>query len=100
MANEAKHTPGPWKVEPYPLNVCAPGASPRGNDLAICTCDGPADETGIANARLIAASPDLLAACEFDLVELRAKFPDVSESCFNGFAVVKVLRAAIAKATK
>jgi hypothetical protein len=66
--NEAKHTPGPWSVEPYsrdsghqitvPLkidNVCIAIAP----DL--WDCDG-GRATCEANAHLIAAAPDLLAA--------------------------------------
>lgn len=51
-----EHTPGPWRV------------SADGNDVenvsgaGVCTMY--ADETEQANARLIAAAPDLLRACE------------------------------------
>jgi hypothetical protein len=65
---EAKHTPGPWFVEPEEASehrgiaICAA-------DATVATIlpeeDGPAlDETDWANARLIAAAPDLLAALE------------------------------------
>jgi hypothetical protein len=50
------HTPGPWKNDEDIVDSC------EGNDeQPIAVCKGP---DAIANARLIAASPDLLAACE------------------------------------
>lgn len=82
------HTPGPWEVrlssgsdgrfisiigETWPL------AHVYTNEIVECE----------ANARLIAAAPDLLAACK----EADALLNDTT-------AVRKILRAAIAKATK
>ena len=61
-----KHTPGPWRVTAAPLN---PGVSTRWievysvdpeDDVAQAT--GGNLKTAQANARLIAAAPDLLAA--------------------------------------
>lgn len=62
-------TPGPWIIETEPFNVW----TEDGLLIAHCTRgferfeDDEAWETGVANARLIAAAPDLLAACK-DLV--------------------------------
>ena len=64
---EAKHTPGPWIAEPEEAS------EHRG--IAICAADAilatilpeddrEADAEDWANARLIAAAPDLLAALE------------------------------------
>ena len=74
--SETKHTPGPWNVDPsYPGDVCAG----TGHDVAVTCYKGmkPIDLDGTestigpqsreeaeANARLIAASPDLLAALQ------------------------------------
>jgi len=71
-----KHTPGPWVVgEPHPTNACAyvraAGAN-KGDEIATlyhCSEGGGIGRDGIwpeqpnrdANARLIAAAPDLLA---------------------------------------
>ena len=66
MIMEAKHTPGPWRtVENTPslieamhhdqMTFIAQAFQPQGN--------ASIDEMW-ANARLIAAAPDLLAACE------------------------------------
>ena len=63
--NQSTHTPGPWKVElgsydphtdRYPPVVTAECRD-------VCTVEDTYDD-GEANARLIAAAPDLLAVCE------------------------------------
>ena len=58
-------TPGPWRVK-----IDNVFAGPIGDAIHIADCEpmgGPFDGTpaGRANARLIAAAPDLLAALEF-----------------------------------
>lgn len=57
--SKPKHTPGPWTI--FAWMVCAPDS-----ELALASVRGvstsPAEDT--ANARLIAASPDLLAALQ------------------------------------
>lgn len=86
---EVKHTPGPWVVtrggqsEPFSIE-----ASTRTVAL-VKSCRNEAD----ANARLIAAAPDLLAACEAMLAH-RFCFATQKEA-ESGFAQA---RAAIAKA--
>lgn len=56
------HTKGPWHIE------LAPNGKPFVTNKArqhVCTLyEGKPSERVAANARLIAASPDLLAACE------------------------------------
>jgi hypothetical protein len=51
--NTSGHTPGPWIIEPYQGLFSYRIIGPRGGMLALC---------GTANAALIAAAPDLLAA--------------------------------------
>lgn len=53
------HTPGPWNAEP----MTGRGAWVKGSsgEWAALSC-GDTDATAEANARLIAAAPDLLAA--------------------------------------
>ena len=90
-ATNREHTVGPWSIDPA---FSANGLinSETGAVAQIIELDNPDDETA-ANARLIAAAPDLLAACE-----AAAAMPDgcpVSE--WN--SVRDMLRAAIAKAT-
>ena len=84
--SESKHTPGPWLVTEDPIygaRIDAPGsfcvAKTIPNDMPI--------KQKLANARLIAAAPDLLDACRAALYALKGREHD-------GF-----LRDAIAKAT-
>jgi hypothetical protein len=63
---ETKHSPGPWRAQrvgqygPWHIVAATPGyfAEITG------ACDGAHGKTADANARLIAAAPELLAACE------------------------------------
>ncbi len=78
----AKHTPGPWRVGDVGHTVFGP---PNGN---------PSPETiakvrRVANARLIAAAPEMLAALQF----VAECFRDTDSRIWD------VARAAIAKAT-
>ena len=97
----AKHTPGPWKVCEHSWSDTSILAD--GFDHAICCLDinhateesQAADEALMAaNARLIAAAPELLAL----LIEAT---DDYAEHCEGGEADewVQAARAAIAKAT-
>jgi hypothetical protein len=84
------HTPGPWRAElgDVPYAEFENEAWIVDCDAhSVCTLDGPAD-CNMANAHLIAAAPDLLAACEIAL--------EASEHEH----VRKALRAAIARATQ
>ncbi len=92
------HTPGPWKV------FWAEGK--RHMFIGIGAMDGEGvtdphfnlwggtEEQAAANARLIAAAPDLLAACRWAESALAPFSKDPAEK--SGIAL---LRAAIAKAT-
>jgi len=65
MKENVKHTPGPWKVKdelPDGDIYILPESRVDGN--SICRMDDDAPEQMLANAALIAAAPDLLAACE------------------------------------
>jgi len=117
--SEAKHTPGPWTValardENIPLEdhrIVADGriiasvdnrAFRYGEGLRV-TDRGLAE--GVANAHLMAASPEMLAALR-DFVTAMEKWGDWDEGCFyyGGKAApelrsrIKSARAAIAKA--
>lgn len=87
-----QHTPGPWSVEidhhnnvPEFIRVYADGEM---YDLASVLCDETGNAT--ANARLISAAPDLLAAIEGLLNALPSA---------TTHPAIKAARAAIAKAT-
>jgi len=97
----SKHTPGPWCVKPYNwqrgnVSVFAPrfGRAPYGACVAYTPCsDGVGGEAGaLANARLIAAAPELLAAlCEVAVLG--------SGKCEDWQRATDLTDAAIAKAT-
>ena len=59
-----KHTPGSWTADAGKVTRFIPeqDGGPMVETIAICS--GDCEGSPIANARLIAAAPDLLAACE------------------------------------
>lgn len=64
--SEAKHTPGPWKSRRESAGAWKVGGGPIG-EYPICTRLSTVEhmeEESYANARLIAAAPDLLEALE------------------------------------
>lgn len=94
-SRQTAHTPGPWEIHDNigrksELGIVADAApciiAVMGNAKA-----WPAEAR--ANARLIAAAPDLLAACQ-RIVDCEDKQPGA-----NCEACVKLARAAIARAT-
>ena len=89
--SEAKHTPGPWSVEEYGDDDAPALVIHKDSESRICFMATPGshgDPARIeANARLIAAAPDMLAALM------------ASEEFHNPNAAA-MRRAAIAKATE
>ena len=112
MSKEARHTPGPWYTRHGQISS---ETSPHGCTIANCnaTAKGISDEEVEANARLIAAAPELLQACcelvsAYDrLMETNGSkhYMDASHTFtaanwLNGNgnnAAIQVARAAIAK---
>lgn len=91
--NETKHTPGPWHVDG--MSIFAPTDHIAAKDVAVMVNDGNSSiaERG-ANALLIAAAPELLAACEMlvkGIGEHGGNYTDCLEAS-------RVARAALAKA--
>lgn len=86
-----KHTPGPWLTDEM-----MPGDQYRYVFAAKgpIVCRVSAFAAGEANARLIAAAPDLLAACKKAIAELDDYCADHS----NVWDFYEKLRSAIAKA--
>jgi hypothetical protein len=85
-----QHTPGPWSVVedrvPSSLEIFA-------DKSAICECWRRADvATEMANARLIAAAPELLDALNAMIDEFEGCYADADPTLINA-------KAAIAKAT-
>ena len=92
-------TPGPWTTRPWSVTDGAVSEmvidSPRWREMAIVNVqedDTPEDSDlgcGVLNARLMAAAPDLLAACEHAM----------RECCdLQGTPAGNAIEAAIAKA--
>ena len=71
MEKETTHTPGPWYIIDERIDTMGPGSyscsigQPNAGGITVCDVvrDAKSDEMK-ANARLIAAAPELLAACE------------------------------------
>lgn len=89
----SKHTPGPWNVDGGTNNkgdlyIWQTGEYYGGH--AIATVHGEIQEGAEANARLIAAAPDLLATCKASAKQFR--------KLSNG-AIAAEIEAAIKKAT-
>lgn len=63
---KTKHTPGPWVYgdEMFDSQITAPSAPAAWGNRTIAVVDHAEDEMGEANAHLIAAAPELLAAVE------------------------------------
>jgi hypothetical protein len=102
--NEAKHTPGEW-IDRNAHIPHAAGEIYSGNEF-ICTTSGNAK----ANAKLIAAAPDLLEACEKLLSELRFSLnsqgavlglsPEMIKQFLSENTLIIKAEAAIQKATE
>ncbi len=100
-----KHTPGPWHTPAIDMIVC-----PMGHVATTCYLDKYMEGSRKANARLIAAAPDLLAALDAAMeivgfVEAGEKLLQGREHTVRckfekGHAIKagNVIRAAIAKA--
>lgn len=103
--NEAKHTPGPWAhINPDGFTVRHPQVYSDTGPVCNATWLGDVriDELR-ANARLIAAAPELLEALQSSEKKIVAMFDAISRGSGEDFSkndpdVLKI-RAAIAKAT-
>lgn len=106
---KATHTPGPWRAGETPASTTDRSigiftAQPGDEPMEICTVWNDedhevSDEQAEADARLIAAAPDLLAACELIALRLEVEQRERGDgSPFLGAAILPQLRAAIAKA--
>lgn len=102
MEKSAKHTPGPWII--FADQGSAVAVLPAMRPGEVCSFEGSGLPNKEANARLIAAAPDLYEAAralveaeDALLAELRAagEMPDLTE---KPWSLVDALRTAIAKA--
>jgi hypothetical protein len=98
-----KHTPGPWKArkgfDSETIEVFAPNSKIKKpfqpTDLAVVQADS---REGKANARLIAAAPELLEALEEAETYLVERGVDI-RGVTGRTVILPKMRAAIAKAT-
>lgn len=61
---KAKAAPGPWVVGGRAVGISEDHVAIHAGNAFSCALFGGSQESCMANARLIAAAPDLLAACE------------------------------------
>ena len=90
----SQHTPGPWEINGQGWDVYV--ASTADPDTTICKVEVLSDGEGdtsvtIRNANLIAAAPDLLAACEL-------AFDEMMRNDFGTLTIVPKILVAIHKA--
>lgn len=94
-----KHTPGPWKAEIH----CVWGG-PNLDRYVAATGTGIGEQEQQANARLIAAAPDLLAALEAIEARISGTYDNPALMDFGPLSIdaeadcSAIARAAIAKA--
>ena len=79
---KTKHTPGPWKLAMHATAYRAVESTHTAPAAVVCEIKTPGIENPIANAHLIAAAPELLAA----LAEVAGAFSRLMQS--NGARVV------------
>jgi predicted Zn-ribbon and HTH transcriptional regulator len=69
--SEAKHTPGPWSVDDGEWGYVVHSSDTSDDVIAsLQPADEPAESECLANARLVAAAPDLLDAVRWACKEL------------------------------
>ena len=99
----SKHTPGPWEVFDDVEGCEFPGIDNAGESIVLCGSifddggiRGDTKEERLANARLIAAAPDMLEAIEETLQSVvMNRMYDTIEISRDA---IELLRAALAKA--
>ncbi len=101
-----KHTPGPWALAQYAKGFCLPipvkehktiavfSVGPSHGDIAYMQHGLWGDDQALANARLIAAAPELLEALQGMLVE-----KPIDEILVYAKTAKEKARVAIARAT-
>jgi hypothetical protein len=93
-----KHTSGPWATGGNVYSHSRTAVMQEESALLVAeVCDWPDEETDRANARLIAAAPDLLAACQAELEVYDGM--DAATLMPKTLARIAALRAAVEKAT-
>lgn len=77
MKNKSTHTPGPWKVVGRDIRADDYIKVGKGGYFSIAYMANPISRDDImdANARLIAAAPELLEACKIALSTINDEYP-------------------------
>lgn len=81
----AKHTPGPWEIH---AGYIYGGATDNLGEQRIVATIGRSHDEHSANARLIAAAPELLDGLKLlkDIIEANGLTPSVADDCFDGWS--------------
>ncbi len=102
-SSETKHTPGPWNIDSMKAGSWFVST---GNDWSVCSRLSTVEhmeQQSYANARLIAAAPELLAAlkilCDDDASYHGNEIRIACNSHGEAIERLRIARAAIAKAT-
>ena len=93
-----KHTPGPWNIEKEDGEFIAIYSSKSSGSILLADVLDIYGKESKANARLIAAAPDLLEACQYVVRWHREH--DSGEGELYGLDFVTTCIGAITKATK
>lgn len=93
MKTKSEHTPGPWECD----NSDTPCVFPKTDDGQGIIADVYRGDRAMANARLIAAAPDLLEACQ-NALALIVNGPDGCDD--DPKRIIAEIRSAIQKATE
>jgi len=96
MSGEGKFTPGPWSLAPASVIIGADGRR-------VCAVPVRLDDADVGDAHLIAASPELYAACEMMVpTNVALGNRNVPDSTVLSLEVtmgeLRAVRAALAKA--
>jgi hypothetical protein len=93
---ETKHTPGPWLVTKDRWGaLCVNNHDAFASEFPVAAVNGAGDEEKAANARLIAAAPDLIAALTFMLADYEEAYGGDEK---DEPVAMSAARAALAKA--
>ena len=99
-----QHTPGPWtikffrSIEPNHALICAEDWHDFASVVVRFCGDDTDDATGLANARLIAAAPEMLEALKEAKNGLRYWEPQTAHGASEMARICALVDAAIAKA--
>lgn len=86
----ASHTPGPWYLEESPFFFTIKAKAAGVSGIASIQAVSPSAKQALANARLIAAAPKLLAYAECEEAKRRSLLPSDQGGTGNGQSYFEV----------